>query len=186
MVSTLGEFIKERLVELDMNQSQLAKKVGVGSGQITMWISGTRPTKHIEALADALECTEGELVELLGPAPKKGPQLGHGGKPGGGRKRSPDWQFEIRDSYDLTLPEEKPSNGNGSKATITPPITPITKPNGRGGILRAKISILESVSEIRGMLKVGRLVGDERTIELTNLVEEKIGNIETEARGLED
>ncbi len=140
-MSALGEFIKDRLAELDMNQNQLAKKIGVGSGQVTQWISGTRPTKHIEALADALECTEGELIELIGTERKPGPKPGR--KPGGGRKRSADWQFEIRDSYDLTLPEEKPSNGNGSKATITSPITPKGKPNGS---LRAKIAILENVA----------------------------------------
>lgn len=33
---------------------------------------------------------------------------------------------------------------------------------------------------------MARLVGDERTIEVTKMVEEKIGNIEDAARGLED
>ncbi len=188
MMSELGIFIKERLSDLEMSQSDLAKKLNVGTGQVSMWANGkTTPAHYVQELADALECSEGELTELMEKtkATKR--------KGGGGRQRSADWQFDLRENYDLTLPEEKPSNGNGGKAispaikaksVITPPITSKVKPNGL--VLRAKISILENAAAVRGMLAVARLVGDERTIEVTKMVEEKIGNIEAEARGLDE
>lgn len=93
----------------------------------------------------------------------------------------------VDDLNNAGKPYVRKHNGNGgsnghhpaeSEVVITPPIT--------GNIQRAKFRILENTAVIRGMLQVARLVGDERTVEVTKMVEEKIVNIEEEARGLDE
>jgi transcriptional regulator with XRE-family HTH domain len=62
MTQTLGQRIKHRLIDLEMSQSALAKKLGYGKAlpqTVSMWANDTclPETRVLPALARALDCS---------------------------------------------------------------------------------------------------------------------------------
>lgn len=161
--AVFGDFIKQKREEKELSRLDLALQIGVSESAISAWEGGRYlPSRNMETLANALGVEVEELAVMA---------TGYH-KPNGKAAKAP-----------------PSSNGHETitEVVITPPITLKAKPNGRGGgIMRAKIAILENTAVIRGMLQVARLVGDERTVEVTKMVEEKIVSIEEEARGLDE
>ena len=61
---TIGERIKQRRIELGMTQDELAQKIGYKSRSSVNKLESARvlPSRKIEKMADALECTPSYLM----------------------------------------------------------------------------------------------------------------------------
>jgi len=177
----LGTLIERRRVERGWTRDQLAEKVGVSFSAIKDWEEDRyRPRIHLEELSEALGIDMGTLESLIEPDQRTNPKF----------EDEP-----VVVAVEQSRPAPKPTNGNGTTGTKLSPIgnirpAPTTEQIEQAvgglwnGLIRTRLTILQGTAEIRGMMKVARLVGDERTVEVMKMVEEKIGNIEEAAREL--
>lgn len=163
--SELGNFIRERREALQLTQRDIAEQLGCSNGQVSCWESGAmRPRKHVEKLAEILEVSADELLDMMARKGKSDPDYW--------KKNGNGHSFE-QDFDDV-------------KATLRPMTVQrrVTHLEVDKRLLIAKHGILDEAHSIQAILDVGMLVGDEKTVEVLQMIVDRVVKIEGIAKGL--